>query len=62
MRWTWRLTYLSIIGGIAYVSYGVYLDRHPTPQADPDPSKKTLVILGEPIKATAPLIEMLERS
>jgi len=46
LRWIWRLTYLSVLGGIGYVGYGVYLDRHPGPQSQPDPSKKTLVILG----------------
>ncbi|AEO69154.1 d2d3bdd6-c68d-4bef-9399-5ef3a61d829d [Thermothielavioides terrestris] len=46
LRWTWRLGYLSAIAGIAYIGYGVYKDRHPEPQVDPDPSKKTLVILG----------------
>ncbi|KAK1769155.1 pyridine nucleotide-disulfide oxidoreductase-domain-containing protein [Phialemonium atrogriseum] len=45
-RWTWRLTYLSLLGGIGYVGYGIYQDRHPEPQADADPTKKTLVILG----------------
>ncbi|EOO02766.1 putative external nadh-ubiquinone oxidoreductase mitochondrial precursor protein [Phaeoacremonium minimum UCRPA7] len=38
--------YLSVLGGIAWVGYGVYQDRHPLPQSDPDPTKKTLVILG----------------
>lgn len=47
LRWTWRLTYLSVLGGIAFVGYGIYLDRHPEPQRDADPSKKTLVILGK---------------
>ena len=46
LRWTWRLMYLSALGGLVYVGYGVYLDRHPAPQSPPDPSKKTLVILG----------------
>lgn len=46
-RWTWRLTYLSLLGGIGYVGYGIYQDRHPEPQADADPTKKTLVILGK---------------
>ncbi|KAK1751860.1 putative external mitochondrial NADH-ubiquinone oxidoreductase 1 precursor [Echria macrotheca] len=45
-RWSWRLVNLSILGGIAYVGYGIYQDRHPAPQIEPDPSKKTLVILG----------------
>ncbi|OCL09417.1 external NADH-ubiquinone oxidoreductase 1 mitochondrial precursor [Glonium stellatum] len=46
LRWTWRLTYLSALGGIAYLGYGIYVMRHPNDQPDPDPSKKTLVILG----------------
>ncbi|KAJ4391464.1 NADH:ubiquinone oxidoreductase [Gnomoniopsis smithogilvyi] len=46
LRWTWRLTYLSILGTIAYVSYEVWDSRHPENQVTPDPSKKTLVILG----------------
>ncbi|KAH6849835.1 hypothetical protein B0I37DRAFT_403777 [Chaetomium sp. MPI-CAGE-AT-0009] len=46
LRWTWRLGYLSAIAGIGYIGYGVYEDRHPEPQVEPDPSKKTLVILG----------------
>ncbi|KAK3368133.1 pyridine nucleotide-disulfide oxidoreductase-domain-containing protein [Podospora didyma] len=45
-RWGWRLTYLSSIAGVAWVGYGIYQDRHPDEQIEPDPSKKTLVILG----------------
>ncbi|KAJ9604212.1 NADH:ubiquinone oxidoreductase [Cladophialophora chaetospira] len=46
LRWTWRLTYLSVLAGIGYLSYQVYDLRHPSEQFDPDPNKKTLVILG----------------
>lgn len=46
LRWMWRLTYLSALGGIAYLGYGIYIMRHPADQPNPDPSKKTLVILG----------------
>ncbi|KAL6703933.1 NADH:ubiquinone oxidoreductase [Coniothyrium glycines] len=46
LRWTWRLTYLSAIGGLAYVGYGIYETRNPADQPPPDPSKKTLVVLG----------------
>ncbi|KAL2156254.1 hypothetical protein VTH82DRAFT_999 [Thermothelomyces myriococcoides] len=46
LRWAWRFAYLSAIAGIVYIGYGVYQDRHPEPQVPPDPSKKTLVILG----------------
>lgn len=46
-KWTWRLFYLSVLGTLAYVSYEVWDIRHPEPQVNPDPSKKTLVILGK---------------
>jgi NADH:ubiquinone reductase (non-electrogenic) len=46
-RWAWRLTYLSAIGLVGYTAYNIYEDRHPDEQYEPDPSKKTLVILGE---------------
>lgn len=45
-RWLWRLTYLSALGGLGYVGYGIYLSRNPEDQAEPDPNKKTLVVLG----------------
>ncbi|KAL8824642.1 MAG: hypothetical protein Q9191_004918 [Dirinaria sp. TL-2023a] len=45
-RWTWRLTYLSALGGLAYLGYNVYILRTPREQFDPDPNKKTLVVLG----------------
>ncbi|KAH8801646.1 hypothetical protein F5884DRAFT_757295 [Xylogone sp. PMI_703] len=45
-RWAWRLTYISLIAGGAYLGYGVYETRHPEEQFEPDPSKKNLVILG----------------
>ena len=45
-RWTWRFTYLSALGGLAYLSYTIYSIRTPQEQFEPDPSKKTLVILG----------------
>jgi len=47
VRWLWRLTYLSAIGGLAYVGYGIYENRSPSDQPLPDPSKKTLVVLGK---------------
>ncbi|ORY63519.1 alternative NADH-dehydrogenase [Pseudomassariella vexata] len=46
VRWSWRLTYLSLIGGTAYIIYDGYDARHPEEQYNPDPHKKTLVILG----------------
>jgi NADH:ubiquinone reductase (non-electrogenic) len=54
LRWAWRLGYLSAIAGIGYIGYGVYQDRHPPDQIQPDPSKKTLVILGELLAVAAP--------
>ncbi|KAM7194993.1 putative external mitochondrial NADH-ubiquinone oxidoreductase 1 precursor [Naviculisporaceae sp. PSN 640] len=47
LKWLlWRIPLLSIAGSIVYIGYGIYEDRHPDPQVEPDPSKKTLVILG----------------
>ncbi|KAJ2899043.1 putative external mitochondrial NADH-ubiquinone oxidoreductase 1 precursor [Zalerion maritima] len=46
LRFLWRLTYLSLFAGIGYAGYGIWLDRHPAPQQQPDPNKKTLVVLG----------------
>lgn len=46
LRWTWRLTYLGTLGGLAYMGYGIYQNRMPMDQAEPDPTKKTLVVLG----------------
>jgi NADH:ubiquinone reductase (non-electrogenic) len=46
MLWTWRLTYLSTLGGVAYLGYGIWVLRHPVEQEEPDPKKKTLVVLG----------------
>ncbi|KAG6130472.1 hypothetical protein E4U12_004172 [Claviceps purpurea] len=46
LRWAWRFTYLSAAGLVGYTVITIYQDRHPEPQSEPDPSKKTLVILG----------------
>jgi NADH:ubiquinone reductase (non-electrogenic) len=46
LRWAWRLTYISAIAGVAYGSYGIWEMRNPHDQPPPDPSKKTLVVLG----------------
>ncbi|EHA18034.1 NADH:ubiquinone oxidoreductase [Aspergillus niger] len=46
LRWTWRLTWLSTIGAAGALAYSVYELRHPVEQIKPDPTKKTLVILG----------------
>ena len=45
-RWTWRLTKLGAVAGLGWLFYDIYLLRTPDEQAEPDPSKKTLVILG----------------
>jgi len=41
------LTKAGAVAGFAYLAYTIYQGRHPNEQFDPDPSKKTLVILGE---------------
>ena len=46
LRWTWRLTYLSVLGGIGWLTWNIYTLRHPADQYEPDPTKKNLVILG----------------
>ncbi|KAI2612956.1 FAD/NAD(P)-binding domain-containing protein [Hypoxylon fragiforme] len=46
LKWLWRATYLSVLAGVGAVIYDGYTDRHPDDQFTPDPSKKTLVILG----------------
>jgi NADH:ubiquinone reductase (non-electrogenic) len=46
LRWTWRLTYISALGGLAYMAWGIYVSRNPTEQLEQDPKKKTLVVLG----------------
>jgi hypothetical protein len=52
------LTYLSVLAGLGYVSYQVYDLRHPSDQVDPDPSKKTLVILGLSLFLTGTLLTL----
>lgn len=46
IRWTWRLTKLAFVGGVAYLAWVIWDGRHPAEQFDPHPSKKTLVVLG----------------
>lgn len=45
-RWAWRLTYLSAFGVLGYTAFTIWQDRHPEPQVEQDPKKKTLVVLG----------------
>lgn len=47
LRWTFRLIYLSAFGFVGWLAYTVWESRNPNDQIEPDPSKKTLVILGE---------------
>lgn len=47
LRWTWRLTYLSAIALMGSTAYGIYVNRNPVDQQEPDPNKKTLVVLGK---------------
>ena len=46
LKWIWRATYLSAFAGVGWVCYGIFESRNPADQAPPDPSKKTLVVLG----------------
>lgn len=46
LRTLWRLTWLSGLGLTGALGYSIYQQRHPVEQFEPDPSKKTLVILG----------------
>ena len=46
LRWTWRLTLLSGAGLTGMLAYSIYDQRNPIEQVQPDPSKKTLVVLG----------------
>lgn len=46
-KWLRRLTYLSVLVVIGGIVYDGYIDRHPDEQFQPDPKKKTLVVLGE---------------
>ncbi|EFR00330.1 external NADH-ubiquinone oxidoreductase 1 [Nannizzia gypsea CBS 118893] len=45
-RWTYRLILLSVLGTTGWTAYNVYQHRNPAEQVPPDPSKKTLVVLG----------------
>ncbi|KAI9783250.1 MAG: NADH:ubiquinone oxidoreductase [Geoglossum umbratile] len=46
LRWAWRLTYISVIAGAGFLTFQIYELRHPSEQREPDPNKKTLVVLG----------------
>lgn len=42
----WRVTYLSVLFSVGYTGYLIWDLRNPAEQVDPDPTKKTLVVLG----------------
>ncbi|KAJ5226208.1 External alternative NADH-ubiquinone oxidoreductase [Penicillium chermesinum] len=46
LRWAWRLTWMTSLGLAGVLAYSIYDLRHPVDQIEPDPSKKTLVVLG----------------
>ncbi|EXJ84007.1 NADH dehydrogenase [Capronia epimyces CBS 606.96] len=46
IRNLWRVTYLSVLAAVGYTTYTVWEGNNPPEQFEPDPSKKTLVILG----------------
>lgn len=47
LRYAWRGTYSLAIVGTLWLAYSIYETRFPKEQIEPDPSKKTLVILGK---------------
>lgn len=47
LRWAWRLTWLSAVGLTGAVAYSILELRSPPDQSPPNPTKKTLVILGK---------------
>lgn len=47
LRWTWRITYLSFLGVVGFTAWSIWEGRNPSEQYEPDPNKKTLVILGK---------------
>lgn len=48
LTYLWRATYTTTLLGTAYLGYSIYETRYPHEQVEPDPTKKTLVILGMP--------------
>lgn len=46
LRWIWRLSWLSGLGLTGALAWSIYSLRHPEDQFEPDPNKKTLVVLG----------------
>lgn len=46
-KYAWRGTYTLAIAGTVWLAYSIYETRFPKEQIEPDPTKKTLVILGK---------------
>ena len=46
LRWAYRLTLLTGVGLTGWLAYNIYTISHPVEQVEPDPDKKTLVVLG----------------
>lgn len=47
LKYAWRGTYTLAFVGTAWLAYSIYETRFPKEQIEPDPAKKTLVILGK---------------
>lgn len=47
VKYAWRGTYTLAILGTVWLAYSIYETRFPKEQTEPDPTKKTLVILGK---------------
>lgn len=45
-RFIWRVTYLSTAAFFGWIGYSIWQLRNPPEQFEPDPNKKTLVVLG----------------
>jgi NADH:ubiquinone reductase (non-electrogenic) len=45
-RFLWRVTYLSSAAFFGWIGYSIWQLRNPAEQFEPDPNKKTLVVLG----------------
>ena len=45
-RLLWRITYLSSAAFVGWIGWSIWQLRNPAEQFEPDPNKKTLVVLG----------------
>lgn len=41
------MTKVGVVGAVGYLGYSIYELRTPDEQFEPDPNKKTLVVLGK---------------